>query len=77
MEVVSICENCKNLMLKSMEPCRFCGFKRKDYGSAFVVFIVILMVLVLVLTIFGMRSFKHPDDNQSANQQTASTPTKR
>ncbi len=76
MEVVAICENCKNLMLKSMEPCRFCGFKRKDYGSAFVVFIVILMVLVLVLTIFGMRSFKHPDDNQPSNQPNSASTKK-
>ena len=75
MEVVAICENCKNLMLKSMEPCRFCGFKRKNYGSAFVVFIVILMIVVLILTIFGMRNFKHPDENPRSNQQTTSTPT--
>lgn len=76
MEVVAICENCKNLILKSMEPCRFCGFKRKDYGSAFVVFIVILMVLVLILTIFGMRNFKHPDENHPSNQPNSASTKK-
>ncbi|ONG37608.1 hypothetical protein BKE30_14150 [Alkanindiges hydrocarboniclasticus] len=72
MEVVSICENCKNLMLKSMEPCRFCGFKRKNYGSAFVIFIVILMVLVLALTIFGMRNFEVPDADPDKQQDAKS-----
>lgn len=73
MEVVSVCENCKNLTFKVMEPCQFCGFKRKSYGSAFVVFIVILMVLVLLLTIFGMRHLKHPDPDHQSNQQAAHT----
>ncbi|RYY79547.1 MAG: hypothetical protein EOO69_06220 [Moraxellaceae bacterium] len=76
MEVVSVCENCKNLTFRAMEPCRFCGFKRKSYGSAFVAFIVILMVLVLLLTIFGMRHLKHPDPNHQSNQQLANSTKK-
>jgi hypothetical protein len=67
MEVISVCHNCKNLLVKTREPCRFCGYKSKNHGSAFVTFIIILMVLILVLTIVGMRNFENPDAANKVN----------
>lgn len=67
MRVVKVCQHCKNLIIKPTEACGFCGYQQKSHGRAFVIFIVLLMVIVLVISVVGMRNLGKMPDQQTVH----------